>query len=79
MKTIIDVIEVTDADAIMKQQTKINQWRTLGIFVDMQIVATDKHIVFTITRFKELPEPIEVKASDKPKVYKDPFDIDPPF
>lgn len=79
MKTIIDVILVTDADAIMKQQTKINQWRTLGIFVDMQVVATDKHIVFTITRHKEVPVATVTEVSDKPKAYKDPFDVDPPF
>lgn len=55
MKTVIDVVLATDAQAMIKQQTKINQWRTLGLFVDMTVVATATHVVFTITRHKEVP------------------------
>jgi hypothetical protein len=55
MKTIIDVVQVADKEAMMKQQTKINQWRTTGLFVDMQISTTDRYIVFVITRHKEAP------------------------
>ena len=55
MKTIIDVIFVTDQTGMAKQQQKINQWRTTGIFIDMQVVATSEYVVFTITRHKEAP------------------------
>jgi len=64
MKTIIDTIEATDTVAMTKQQTKINQWRTTGLFVDMQVVATNNHITFVITRFKEVLTSLPSDDSD---------------
>ena len=70
MKTIIDVIQVADKEAMMKQQTKINQWRTVGLFVDMQISTTDRYIVFVITRHKEAP----ISMPDSPEQLIKEFD-----
>ena len=64
MKTIIDVVQVADKEAMMKQQTKINQWRTTGLFVDMQISTTDRYIVFVITRHKEAPISMPASAEE---------------
>lgn len=93
MKTIIDVIAVTDQIAMTKQQQKINQWRTTGLFVDMQVVATSEYVVFTITRHKEAPntnpfnEPLHHASDDlatltndmKNDMVDDPAKDDVPF
>jgi len=49
MKTVIASILATSNDSIRSTQTKINQWRTAGRLVEMEIHTTSTHIVFVIT------------------------------
>ncbi len=49
MKTVIASILATSNDSITATQTKINQWRTAGRLVDLEIHTTNTHIIFNVT------------------------------
>lgn len=52
-KVVIDAIPAKDAGALMKVQTKINQWITTGILVKYEIHTTSDMVIFNICRKKE--------------------------
>lgn len=54
MKTVIASILASSNDSIRATQTKINQWRTAGRLVELEMHTTSEYIIFNITLKKEI-------------------------
>lgn len=52
-QVVIESVPCSDSKEITKIQTKINQWKTIGILVKYELHTTATHIVFNICKLKE--------------------------
>lgn len=52
-KVAIESIKASDAEGLMKMQTKINQWITTGILKKYEVHTTSEYVVFNVCKNKE--------------------------
>ena len=46
-------LELVSSEDLMKMQTKINQWLTIGLMIKYEMHTTSTHVIFNILLKKE--------------------------